>query len=344
MIDFKINSDISKAKSIDSVFYTDSKYLDISINKIFQKSWQLACHKSQLSDTNIYPITFLDDYISEPLVITKSNNSINCLSNVCTHRGHIINDKDCTRKKMRCEYHGRTFELDGSIDKMPGFKGVKNFPSENDNLKKVPILEWNDFIFTSIIPEIRIDSVLEDINNRLKKFPFKNISYRSDLSKTYHLNAHWALYCENYLEGLHVPYVHKGLNNEIDIKSYKTEILDNGVLQYTDGKDKNSYAHYYWIFPNIMLNFYDWGLSINIVEPISLNKTRIKFLSYPIQNTASLNEKINELHEVEMEDEKVVLNVQKGVQSRFYKNGRYSVNHEQGTHYFHQLICKYLSK
>ena len=93
-----------------------------------------------------------------------------------------------------------------------------------------------------------------------------------------------------------------------------------------------------------MLNFYDWGLSINIVEPISLNKTRIKFLSYPIQNTTSLNEKINELHEVEMEDEKVVLNVQKGVQSRFYKNGRYSVNHEQGTHYFHQLICKYLSK
>ena len=77
MIDFKINSDISKAESIDSVFYTDSKYLDISINKIFQKSWQLACHKSQLSDTNIYPITFLDDYISEPLVITKSNNTIN---------------------------------------------------------------------------------------------------------------------------------------------------------------------------------------------------------------------------------------------------------------------------
>ena len=47
---------------------------------------------------------------------------------------------------------------------------------------------------------------------------------------------------------------------------------------------------------------------------------------------------------IEMEDEKVVLNVQKGVQSRFYKNGRYSANHEQGTHYFHQLICKYLSK
>ena len=26
-----------------------------------------------------------------------------------------------------------------------------------------------------------------------------------------------------------------------------------------------------------MLNFYDWGLSVNIVEPISTNKTKIRF-------------------------------------------------------------------
>ena len=344
MIDFKINSDISKAKSINSTFYTDKKYLDISLNKIFKKSWQLACHKTELLETNIHPITFLDNSVSEPLIITKSNNSFNCLSNVCTHRGHIIHDKKCNRKKMRCEYHGRTFELDGSIDKMPGFEGVKNFPSKNDNLKKIPTLEWKDFIFTSIIPEIKIESILADISKRLIKFPFKNIAYSADLSKTYYLDAHWALYCENYLEGLHVPYVHKGLNNEIDIKSYKTEILDNGVLQYADSKDNSAYAHYYWIFPNIMLNFYNWGLSINIVEPISFNKTRIKFLSYPIKNAKNVDVKINDLHKVEMEDEKVVLNVQKGIQSEFYKNGRYSANHEKGTHYFHQLICKYLSK
>ena len=52
--------------------------------------------------------------------------------------------------------------------------------------------------------------------------------------------------------------------------------------------------------------------------------------------------KINELHEVELEDEKVALNVQKGVQSKFYKNGRYSANHEKGTHHFHRLICQYI--
>ena len=43
-----------------------------------------------------------------------------------------------------------------------------------------------------------------------------------------------------------------------------------------------------------------------------------------------------------MEDEKVVLNVQKGVQSQFYNTGRYSADYEKGTHHFHRLICNYI--
>ena len=94
-------------------------------------------------------------------------------------------------------------------------------------------------------------------------------------------------------------FVHKGLNQNINFSSYKTILLDNGTLQYTEAinkeealdiplgtidSEKNIYAYYYWLFPNIMLNFYSWGLSINIIEPINKNKTRIRFLSYPIHN------------------------------------------------------------
>ena len=39
-------------------------------------------------------------------------------------------------------------------------------------------------------------------------------------------------------------------------------------------------AYYFWIYPNIMLNFYPWGLSINVVKPISINKTKVSFLTY----------------------------------------------------------------
>ena len=342
MIDFSINKDITIAKSLHSDFYTKEECFDLSLSKILSKSWQLACHKSDLLKDNIYPFTFLEDTINEPMVIAKSDDRISSFTNVCTHRGHIINQKKCFRKRMKCDYHGRTFNLDGTMNSMPGFENVRNFPSDRDNIKSFPIIDWNDFIFTSLNPSININDILKDITDRVKNFPFEKISFSEKYSKVYNLDANWALYCENYLEGLHVPFVHRELNNEIDLKTYKTKLLKNGVLQYTDNKNNEIYAYYYWIFPNLMFNFYDWGLSVNIVEPISSNKTRIKFLSFITKDSEQLNKKIKELDIVELEDEKVVLNVQKGVQSQFYKNGRYSAEYEKGTHHFHRLICQYI--
>jgi len=105
---------------------------------------------------------------------------------------------------------------------------------------------------------------------------------------------------------------------------------------------RNIYGLYYWIFPNIMLNFYSWGLSVNIIEPISPEKTRVCFLSYSL---ASMEQPIGggaSLDRVELEDQSVVQSVQKGIKSRFYSNGRYSPDHEKGVHHFHRLLGKYL--
>ena len=55
MIDFIIDKDIAKAQSLHSNFYTKKEYFDLSINKIFNKSWQLICHQSDLLEKNIYP-------------------------------------------------------------------------------------------------------------------------------------------------------------------------------------------------------------------------------------------------------------------------------------------------
>jgi len=49
-----------------------------------------------------------------------------------------------------------------------------------------------------------------------------------------------------------------------------------------------------------------------------------------------------DLDKVEMEDEEVVENVQKGVSSRFYKHGRFSPSMEQGVHHFHRLVSRFM--
>ncbi len=55
--------------------------------------------------------------------------------------------------------------------------------------------------------------------------PLDEFRHRPDLSKDYYINANWALYCENYLEGFHIPFVHAALNAAIDFTDYSTELF-----------------------------------------------------------------------------------------------------------------------
>jgi len=196
---------------------------------------------------------------------------------------------------------------------------------------------------------------LNEMMQRIEWFPVDDLKFRGDLSKDYYVEASWALYCENYLEGFHIPFVHAGLNQVLDFGEYTTEVFRYSNLQLGIGKKgdvcfslpsnspdygKDVAAYYFWVFPNMMFNFYPWGLSVNIVEPLDVSRCRVRFLTYVSDESKLEKGAGSGLHSVELEDEEVVQNVQKGIRSRFYKHGRYSVKREQGTHHFHSLIAE----
>ena len=94
----------------------------------------------------------------------------------------------------------------------------------------------------------------------------------------------------------------------------------------------------------MMFNFYPWGLSVNIVKPVSLNQSKVVFLTYVLDETRLNAGAGSGLDKVEKEDEEVVENVQRGIYSRFYRHGRYSVSRETGTHHFHRLIAEFMNR
>ena len=60
-----------------------------------------------------------------------------------------------------------------------------------------------------------------------------------DLSKKYIVSANWALYCDNYLEGFHIPFVHEGLNSVLDFNNYDVEIFEYSNLQIGIASDND---------------------------------------------------------------------------------------------------------
>lgn len=356
---FFIDPDISKAKTIDTAFYNSEKYYQLSKERIFSKSIQYTGCKDDIPEAGgVYPLFLLEHFLDEPLLLVNDkDDGVLCLSNVCTHRGNLLVKDACTLKKITCRYHGRQFSISGKFISMPQFDEVKNFPSSDDNLPRLPVFTWGNLIFTALDAGVDPEKFLGEMKKRMDWFPMDKLKFRKDLSRQYKVKASWALYCENYLEGFHIPFVHAGLNAVLDFSSYTTELFSYSNLQTgiaKDGEDafvlpatsadygKNIAAYYFWVFPNMMFNFYPWGLSLNIVKPISVHETTVAFYSFVIDESKLNSGAGHGLDKVELEDEEIVENVQRGVKSRFYNRGRYSVTKEQGTHHFHRLISEFI--
>lgn len=336
---FEVDPDIRKAKTLSSDFYTDEAYFELSKEKIFTRSWQFLGKADEFS--KLKPATILPGFLDEPVLLVKTDESLNCLSNVCTHRGKILVEKQCDAKLIRCAYHGRRFSLDGKFLSMPEFEGVENFPAESDNLRQLPFTARGGFMFASIDPVDTFEAFVDDVASRLQDVEPKGLRLGSN--REYDVNAHWALYCENYLEGFHIPYVHHGLNEIVDYGTYTTETFRYSSLQIGFDDAGAVAAKYLFVFPNLMFNFYPWGISVNVVRPVTPSKSAVEFLTYVRDESLMDKGAGGDLHSVELEDEAVVESVQKGIRSRFYSRGRYSPLREQGTHHFHRLIVEFMN-
>jgi len=362
MADFYVDPDIAKAKTIHADFYRSAEVFEKCREIIFAPSWQFIGSEELVPENgDVYPFTLLQNYLDEPLLLSRNKfGAVNLLSNVCTHRGNLVVDKPCKLNNLRCRYHGRMFNLDGKFVSMPEFKQVENFPTADDDLPQLSLFKWGKWLFTSLNPDYPAEVFFHDMIDRMSWLPLDDFKFEPQFSKVFNVKANWALYCENYLEGFHIPFVHAGLNAVIDYGEYATELffpysnLQLGLAR--SGEDcfdlppsspdhgKNVAAYYFWVFPNMMFNFYPWGLSVNVVEPVSVGECRVCFYSY-VWDASNLDKGAGAgLDKVEMEDEEIVENVQRGIRSRFYKHGRYSVTREQGTHHFHRILAEFMNK
>ena len=273
-----IDPDISVAETPPGSFYRDPALYAASIERVFARTWQIVgdAHDVRVPQ-QCTPVTLLEGSVDEPLVLTRdADDRVHCLSNVCTHRGTLVCEHGGVLPVLRCRYHGRRFGLDGRFVSMPEFEGVQGFPTERDALRALPVETWGPFIFTAIAPACRFADVVAEMHRRVGFLPLASATLDPSRSRDYMVKAHWALYCENYLEGLHIPYIHAGLSAALDYGAYRTELFRYANLQLgVASRDEDVFdippgwpdhgtrvaAFYFWLFPNTMINVYPGHLA-----------------------------------------------------------------------------------
>jgi choline monooxygenase len=352
-----IDPDIRRARTLPAWLYSDPAVYALQRERVFARSWQWAGDADRVKVPGaVCPVTLLEGGLDEPLVLARDRgDALHCYSNVCTHRGTLVCETEGVENFLRCRYHGRRFALDGRFLSMPEFEGVEGFPSPSDDLPNVPFGQLGKLLFASLAPSCPFDELVADVRARCGFLPWDRAVHDASRSREYLVQANWALYCDNYLEGFHIPYVHAGLAQTIDYSGYRSEVfrwstLQLGVTQpgveaftlpagHPDAGTRVG-AYYWWLYPNTMLNLYPWGVSLNVVRPLAVDRTKVAFLAFvwdpdKLDRGAGMG-----LDRVEREDEVIVESVQRGTRAKLYERGRYSPARETGVHRFHQLLVQ----
>ena len=86
-------------------------------------------------------------------------------------------------------------------------------------------------------------------------------------------------------------------------------------------------AAYCWVFPNFMLNMYTGVMDTNLVVPLGPDRCKVIFDYFFAEGSTAefIKDSVAVAHQVQIEDVGICEDVQRGLHSRSYTAGRFSV-------------------
>lgn len=339
--------DIADACTPPSSWYVHEAFSRLENDSVFSRNWIMVAREDQVRERGQYLAT---EVCGEPIIVVRDD-KLRAFYNVCRHHGAEIMQGHGKARALHCPYHGWTYNLDGSLRSTPQFNLARNFDPSCNGLIPVRVAVLEKFVFVCLSHEAPdLNDFVGALRTDFSRLQLDSLKFYRRVE--YELDCNWKVFVDNYLDGgYHVPILHKDLNTALDYRQYKVEIFDRHCLQTCpmsngDGDEKGvrrgSHAHYFWLYPNVMFNFYDGILDTNLTVPVSKNRCKVIFDYYFADSYDEdfRTRSIELANLVQEEDEMICLSVQKGLNSRSYDTGRLSPEREAGEHLFHKLLYK----
>lgn len=369
-----VDEDIAKAESLPAEAFTAGEILQRELKTLFPRSWLLLAppesggaprplpEQVKLRGSRL-PLTVLD----RPLFLQRGwqDNRLRLFPNVCTHAWYPLVSGASRSRAIVCGQHGRQFDCAGRFLSQPGFgKGTPNFPRDCDHLQALPVESLGPLSFACLgEPPAPFASYIKEVKASLP--PLDGLEALAGSWRE--VDGNWKQHAWNYMDRFHITFIHRapgGLADAIDLDTYKTELYPFTSLQWAYAKDpkhgfdpellparfrdpggRRVFALWWFLFPNLTLNFYPWGLSVNLYEPASGDPQRTRFFWQTFRLDKKKYDRRNEdwlLEQVDAEDVEAMRDVRRGAASGLAPRGRFSPQEEKGPHWFHRLVSRAL--
>jgi phenylpropionate dioxygenase-like ring-hydroxylating dioxygenase large terminal subunit len=290
-------------------------------------------------------------------VVRGAEGKVSACANTCRHRGALVADGSGNCKFFRCPYHFWTYNLDGSLIGAPQYNGpdgkalIDAINKQEFGLLEVESGTWGGFVF------VRLKLGPETLEQHLGAFVGTLASHKlEDMAcarkVVYEMDANWKCFVENYIDGYHIPYVHKDSLAQWKSERYVSYAAKGNeylVFAVHDGsqlllpmpgyegfppmpqidKDKARGTFFTTLKPGVLMTLGNDGALVFQSEPISASRSRLTVSSlFPksylkrddFERLSANYYRRNEM--VVVEDKDVSIRQYAGIQSPYARNAR----------------------
>lgn len=267
--------------------YTAPEIFEAEVRSIFGGFPMLAGHSSSVSEPGRY---LLSDWNRLPFVVVRDKEGVlRAFLNICRHRGaRLVSGEEDQLSAFVCPYHGWVYGLDGSLKTVTRSYAFPDIDKCNYGLLELPVAERHGLVWVHPDPEgaMDMDAHLGPFGQDMHYFGIEDFTRYTKTTVT--KEANWKLLIKTYLEGYHVPYLHrttlaanfrKGVlahdehGAHMRLAAARTNILEAMEHERSSWNILDYASVYYLLFPNAFFIMHPDYVSINTFYPEAPDRT-----------------------------------------------------------------------
>jgi phenylpropionate dioxygenase-like ring-hydroxylating dioxygenase large terminal subunit len=188
--------------------YTSREFHDLEVEHVWRKTWQMACREEEIPEVGDHVVY---EIASDSLVIVRSApDRIQAFFNACLHRGRQLREHDGRVPEFRCPFHGWTWNLDGSLGRIPCRWDFPHVERESHSLPEARVGTWGGFVFVNLDADCApLEEHLGELPEHFARWPLEDRYKEAHVAKE--LACNWKVAQEAFMEAYHVVATHPQL-------------------------------------------------------------------------------------------------------------------------------------
>jgi phenylpropionate dioxygenase-like ring-hydroxylating dioxygenase large terminal subunit len=244
------------------------------------------------------------DVAGTPVLLARgSDGRVRSFLNACRHRGVRLADGGGTAKRFTCPFHAWTYELDGTLFRVPVPEGFEGMCLAGKGLVELPVTEGYGLIVGRLRPDpvpgpgsVDIDDYLgPELAGELAMLDFADWTVHGD-PHLHPVAANWKVTVDTFRENYHFAFLHRktlakyAYGGVLTFDAFGPHLRNASALrsidalrgvpdeQWADAAQHFSYQ--YQLFPNTSLTFDARHIELWQILPLAPDRSEVIHTAY----------------------------------------------------------------